>query len=95
MTATERWLGAKASIRRPCQHVCSASVSEQIIDGDQWVAERLKFLRERLAEDPPGPERRAIEAEIEVLSKERGIASGRLRRTRIGWRPRRKSTRHG
>jgi hypothetical protein len=59
-------------------------VSPQIIDGEGWIAERLRVLRERLS-DPnlPADERQAVEAEIETLSKEVGIGPG-------GWRfPRR------
>lgn len=55
------------------------SVYVRIIDGERWIGERLAFLRERLAAQPPEDERRAMEAEIEVLSKERGITVGGLR----------------
>lgn len=50
-----------------------------VVDGEGWVRERLKFLREQLAKDPSDGERRAIEAEIEVLSRERGILPAGLR----------------
>lgn len=50
-----------------------------VVNGDRWIAERLAFLRERLAADPPADERAAIEAEIEVLSKERGITFAGVR----------------
>jgi len=56
------------------------AVAPQIIDGEGWIAERLKFLRERLAApELPADERTAIETEIETLSKEGGIGPG-------GWR---------
>ncbi len=55
------------------------SVHGHIIDGERWIAERLRFLRERLGADPSDAERRVIESEIEVLSKERGITRGGLR----------------
>lgn len=48
----------------------------QIINGNRWIAERLKFLRSRLAEDMPDEEREAIEAEIETLTHERGLTTG-------------------
>ena len=51
-------------------------VRGRIIDGEGWIAERLKFLRERLAEDPPDDMRQAIEAEIRVLSREHGLTVG-------------------
>jgi hypothetical protein len=44
----------------------------EVIDGQRWIAERLKFLRERLAGPLLPEERQAIEAEIEALSKEGG-----------------------
>ncbi len=61
-------------------------VDGRIIDGERWIAERLTFLRERLAAQPSADERRAIEAEIEVLSKERGISLGGLRAGGLGRR---------
>jgi hypothetical protein len=64
-------------------------VHEQIIDGELWIAERPAFLRERLAGEPAADERRSIEVEIEVLSKERGVGPGGLRGGRIGRRLRR------
>lgn len=51
----------------------------QIIDGEGWIAQRLKYLRDRLAEDLSDEERQAIEAEIEALSKESGILPAGLR----------------
>jgi hypothetical protein len=50
-----------------------------VIDGKRWIAQRLKFLRERLAADPSAEQRAAIEAEIETLSAERrrlGLSRG-------------------
>ena len=64
-------------------------VQRRVIDGERWIAERLAFLRERLAGELAAEERRAIEAEMEVLSKERGISIGGLRAGRIGRRLRR------
>ncbi len=60
-----------------------APVGREIIDGDRWIAERLKFLRERLAGDLSADERTACEAEIEALSKERGLRSGGRRASRL------------
>ncbi|MCA1845736.1 MAG: hypothetical protein LC792_21585, partial [Actinobacteria bacterium] len=47
-----------------------------IIDGEQWIAARLEFLRERLAGALPEDERKVIEDEIEVLSHEVGLTVG-------------------
>ena len=55
---------------------------DRIIDGERWIAERLKFLRELLAGDLSEAERAATEAEIEALSQERGLTS---RGQRAGW----------
>ena len=55
----------------------------RIIDGERWIAERLKFLRDRLAEELSADDRKAIEAEIEVLSRERGLTIGGRRIPRI------------
>ena len=44
-----------------------------VIDGERWIAERLKFLKQRLSENPSDDERRAIEVEIQALSKASGI----------------------
>ncbi len=68
-----------------------ASVRDRIIDGEQWTGERLTFLKERLAGEVADDERHAIEAEIGVLSKERGVAPAALRTGRIGRRLRRKT----
>ena len=52
-----------------------------ILDGDRWIAERLAFLRGLLEEELSDAQRRAVEDEIAVLSKERGITgAGRRRR---------------
>jgi hypothetical protein len=61
-----------------------------VIDGRRWIAERLKFLRERLLEDLSDDERGAIEAEIEVLSKESGIMPAGVRFPRLFRRLRRR-----
>lgn len=63
---------------------------DRIIDGEKWIAERLKFLRERLANDLTAEERQATEVEVEVLSKEGGILPGGLRFPRLLRRLRRK-----
>ena len=61
-------------------------MSPGIVDGERWIAERLKFLRGRLSGDNTEAERTAIDAEIEALSQERGLSSaGR----RAGWLRRR------
>ncbi len=67
------------------------SVHGHIIDGEGWIAVRLAFLNDRLAGDLDPDERRATEAEIELLSKERGVASGGLRPGRIVRRLRRRA----
>jgi hypothetical protein len=51
-----------------------------VIDGDDWIAKRLAFLRERLTADLRDEERQAVEAEMQALSEERGIMPGG-----IGW----------
>jgi len=66
-------------------------VHERIIDGERWIAARLAFLQERLAGELTPDERRATEAEIDVLSEERGIASGGVRSGRIARRLRRRA----
>ena len=58
-------------------------VGSGIIDGERWIAERLKFLRERLAQELPDDERKAIETEIEALSRESGLTAGGRRFPRI------------
>lgn len=79
-------------VRRPITSGTYARVvREQIIDGERWIADRLRFLRGKLAGDLPADDRRAIEAEIAVLSKERGITLGGLRGTAVGRRLRRKA----
>ena len=67
-----------------------AAVHATVIDGERWAAERLLFLAGRLAGDPSENERQALEAEIEALSKERGIGFGGLPAPRVGRRRRRK-----
>lgn len=52
-------------------------MSGRIIDRNRWLKERLRFLNECLAANPSDDERRAIEAEIEALSKEN--RAGRLK----------------
>ncbi|HET9771620.1 MAG TPA: hypothetical protein VFS16_12085 [Acidimicrobiia bacterium] len=62
----------------------------RIVDGEGWIRERLKFLREQLAGDPSDEERRAMETEIEALSRERGIMPAGLRFPRLLRRLRRR-----
>jgi hypothetical protein len=51
-------------------------VAGRIIDGERWIAERLKFLRERLAGELSEDERKACETELEKLSLEKGLGAG-------------------
>jgi len=51
-------------------------VVPRIINGDRWIADRLRTLRQRLAENPSEEERVAVEQEIAVLSNERGLTVG-------------------
>ena len=61
-----------------------------IIDGERWITERLRFLRSRLTSDLPEEERRAVEDEIERLSRERGMTAHGRRRWRFLRRLRRR-----
>ncbi len=65
-------------------------MTSRVADGERWIAERLRFLRERLEEDLPDSERQAAEREIEVLSRERGLTVHGLRSPRILRRLRRR-----
>jgi hypothetical protein len=58
-----------------------------VIDGDGWIAARLAFLRGLLDGVPSEEERHAIQAEIDVLSKERGLRQPhyRLLRRPLRW----------
>jgi hypothetical protein len=67
-------------------------VREHIIDGRRWIDERLLVLRERLEEGPPDDERRAIESEIDALSKEAGRSCSGFKVPRR-WVPRSKGRR--
>lgn len=58
-------------------------VRRGIIDGERWVTQRMAFLRERLTLDLSDDERAAIEAELEVLSHERGLTVGGRRMPRV------------
>lgn len=44
---------------------------ERVIDGDQWIADRLAFLHDLLQGDLPTEQRKLIEEEIETLTKQR------------------------
>ena len=48
-----------------------------IVDGRQWLQERLRHLEAELANDPPDDQRELIEAEIERLRAE--VRSSRRR----------------
>jgi hypothetical protein len=50
-----------------------------VMDGDRWIAERLEYLRGLLGGDISDEQRQTIEAEIEVLRKERGLHLGGFR----------------
>jgi hypothetical protein len=60
-------------------------VGSRIIDGEDWIAQRLRFLRKRLADNPSEAERVVLEQELAALSKERGIMPAGLRFPRL-WR---------
>ena len=64
-----------------------SNMARGVIDGERWVRERLRFLRELLAEDISAAERKAIESEVAPLSRASGIRSGGHRAFRI-WRRR-------
>jgi hypothetical protein len=51
-------------------------VESSIIDGSAWIAKRLTHLRKLLDGDVSEEDRRAIEEEIAVLSKEQGFGCG-------------------
>jgi hypothetical protein len=58
-------------------------VRNGIIDGERWIAQRMELLREGLTGELSGDERTAIEAELEVLSRERGLTVGGRRTPRF------------
>ena len=59
---------------------------KRIIDGEPWLAERRRFLREQLESgDLPDNQRTVIEAELNMLSEERGVQSAGYRWPRL-WR---------
>lgn len=62
----------------------------QIIDGERWIAERLRFLRARLNEELSEDERRAVEEELNLLTQERGLRGDGRRGSRILRRLRRR-----
>jgi hypothetical protein len=52
-------------------------VQGRIINGDQWISDRIATLRERLDSGAiDEDEREVLEAELDVLSKERGLGCG-------------------
>jgi hypothetical protein len=58
-------------------------VNGNVVNGDRWISQRLAHLRELLAGEVSDEQRKAIEAEIAVLSRERGIALGGIRLPRF------------
>lgn len=62
----------------------------QIIDGERWIAERLRFLRARLEEEISEDERRAVEEEVNLLTQEQGLRADGRRGSRILRRLRRR-----
>lgn len=61
-----------------------------IIDGERWIADRLRFLRARLSEELSEGERGQVESEIALLSKERGVRADGRRPSRLLRRLRRR-----
>lgn len=61
-----------------------------IIDGERWIADRLRFLRARLAEELSEDERAKVESEIALLSEERGVRADGRRPSRLLRRLRRR-----
>ena len=71
--------------------ICSlVSVPAHIINGDQWITARLAYLRELLTGDLTDEQRKTVEHEIAVLSKESGIGFRGRRYVRLlrRWRKR-------
>lgn len=54
-----------------------------VIDGERWIAQRLAYLRGLLETDLADDARRAVEDEIAVLSKERGLSPRGFRTRRF------------
>ena len=69
-------------------------VHGHVVNGDRWIAQRLAHLRELLAGELSDEQRKAIEAEIAVLSQERGFVLGGLRLPRFFRRWRRRERRN-
>lgn len=61
-----------------------------IIDGERWIADRIRFLRGHLVEELSEDERAQVEAEIALLSKERGMRADGRRPSRLLRRLRRR-----
>jgi hypothetical protein len=51
-----------------------------IIDGKQWLQERVKHLTAQLEADPTDEQRVLVETELEQLRAELGSSRGRFRR---------------
>lgn len=51
----------------------------RVIDGDRWIAERIAYLKGVLEGELSSDQRKAVEAEIDRLSKERGYHLGGFR----------------
>ena len=61
-------------------------MTKRIIDGERWLAERTKFLREQLESgDITDNQRTLIETELDMLSEERGVPTAGYRWPRL-WR---------
>src|SRR4051812_5493689 len=76
--------------QRQASYACP--VQSRIIDGEQWIAGRLAFLREHLKTDLTDPERAATEAEIQRLLKAPALSCTGL--TGGGLRPRLRRRNH-
>lgn len=59
-------------------------MAKRIIDGERWLAERTRFLREQLKTgDLTDNQRTLIETELDMLSEERGVPSAGYRWPRL------------
>ncbi len=65
-------------------------MSGHIIDGERWIAERLRFLRAHLATDLSAADRSAAEEEVRLLSEEHGMGVHGRRTPRLLRRLRRR-----
>ena len=59
-------------------------MTKRIIDGERWLAERTKFLREQLdTSDLTDNQRTLIEPELDMLLEERGVPTAGYRWPRL------------